>query len=83
MSLYVYNAIHIHRTGAYTCFHCCHSDVVPASRLSVQNLAQGDGARYWINVENLLLVCTSVNGEPGMESKKKGEYVFEQCKIQF
>lgn len=67
----------IYSTVAFTCFHCHHSNVVPASRLSVQNIAQRDGTRHWINVEDLLLVRTPVNRVPGRESEKKGEYIIE------
>lgn len=55
-----------------TCFYSLHSDIVPACRLSVQNLAQCDGTRIRINMEDHLLVCGSINGEPVTATAERG-----------
>lgn len=38
---------------------------MPAGRLSVQDLPQGDGACDRVDVEDLLLVAAAVDGVPG------------------
>lgn len=47
-----------------TRFNSLHGDVVPASGLSVQNLAQRDRTRIGIDMEDHLLVCGPIDGKP-------------------
>ena len=58
------NTLSLKNEKQCTRFDSLHSDVVPASGLSVQDLAQCDGTRIGIDMEDHLLVCGPIDGKP-------------------